>query len=302
MSMFYFSLTNQDAVTLLKKEVSLRFPDLKFSYSRLGFITFKSEKSQVFNPYFARVSGVMLGKYKASDLNINKAWVYALDEKLVIPENLKKISEQSNFKMGEKVTLVIMVNEDEFWLGEYQLSKRHFATPGEVSSISKINTPSRAYYKIAEAFESFDLIIDEGQRILELGSSPGGASQFLLDQGAIVLGVDPAEMDPLILKNKNFTHLKMPFEHLMEEKFKTNVDWIISDINLPPGVVMKEVRRLETFLKPKTMLITLKMNQDKFLSELKNFEEGISKLGFNHVELKYLPSHRQEILLMARRS
>ncbi len=301
MSHFYFALTNPEAMPLLELEMNLRFPELRKSYSRPGFLTLKAEMSIPFKAHFARISGVCLGKFKLEDLKFPKAWVWKREEDLVIPDQLQELSEASMFKMGEKVTLIMMITQDEYWVGEYQLLRTHFQTPGEVSSIIEREVPSRAYYKIAELYESFDLPFDHQERVLELGSAPGGASLFLLEQDLNVLGVDPAEMHPSITKNFYFKHLKVPFETLREDDFKNGVDWIISDINLPPHVVLKEVHRLEAFLEPKGIILTLKIGEEKYLRSLPFYLEDFRKKGFT-VDLKYVPSFRQEIALIALRS
>lgn len=302
MAHFYFALINVEAEVLLKEEVRLRYPDLKLSYSRPGFITFKGEREVAFKPLFARVSGTCLGKFHENELNYPKAWVWARNEKLIIPDHFKTLSDQSIFKIGEKVTTIMMIGNDEYWVGEYILQSHHFQTPGEVSSILIKEVPSRAYYKIAEAFESLDLPFDHHERVLELGSAPGGASLFLLEQDMKVLGVDPAEMDLNVKKHINFTHIRRPFETLSESDFGGDVDWIISDINLPPTVVLKEVYRLLTFLEPRGLVLTLKMNELKHLELISVIRETMRSNGFNKVDLKYLPSHRKEIVLIAQRS
>jgi len=302
MAHFYFALTNVDAEPLLKEEISLRYPDLRLSYSRPGFITYKSEREVAFNPLFCRVSGSSHGKFKKEELDFEKAWVYAVNSKLEIPADLQEISNNTVYKKGETVTLIMMAGNDEFWIGYYTLRSDNFQTPGEVSSILEVETPSRAYYKIAEAYEAFDLPFDHQERVLELGSAPGGASQFLLDQDLRVLGVDPAEMDPRITKNYNFKHIRRPFETLSENDFKEDIDWIVSDINLPPTVVLKEVWRLLTFLEPRGLILTLKMNESKHLEVVATIREKMRSNGFNKVELKYLPSHKKEICLFAMRT
>jgi 23S rRNA (cytidine2498-2'-O)-methyltransferase len=302
MTQFYFVLTNPEAESLLKLEISLRFPDFKLSYSRPGFLTFKSTDSQVFNPYMARVSGKCLGKFKFDELNFDKAWVWKANEELEIPSALNDLSDKSLFKIGEKVTLIMMLGADEFWVGEYLLKSTHFQTPGEVSSIQEKEVPSRAYYKIAEASEAFDLEYENEQIVLELGSAPGGATQFLLEQDLRVIGVDPAEMDPQILKQYNFKHWKKPFETLTEADFKNDVDWIVSDVNLPPTVVLNQVQRLLNFLNPIGLVLTLKLHEVKHLTLLLNVVQNFRSKGFKRVELKYLPSHRKEIALIALRS
>lgn len=302
MTQFYFALTNSDATNLLKEELKLRYPGLKLSYSRPGFLTFKGEGKNIFSPLFTRLSGTSLGKFTFKDLNFSKAWVYKLSEDLNLPQDLEDLSARSLFKVGETVTLIMMVGMDEYWVGNYVLESHHFQTPGEVSSILEKKVPSRAYYKIAEAFEAFDLPFKKDERVLELGSAPGGASLFLLEQETKVLGVDPADMDEVVLQNKNFTHLRKPFETITAENFFGDVDWIVSDINLPPTVVLKEVYRMLGFLSPRGLVLTLKMNQAKHLDVLKAVREQFRKRGYSQVELKYLPSHRQEIALIALRS
>lgn len=300
--MFYFVLTNPEAEDLLKEEIALSYPDLRFSYSRPGFLTFKADREVKFSPIFCRVSGVCLGKFKQSELKYDRAWVWKRDAAFVIPSELQALSEKTLFRPGEKVTLLMMVGEDEFWVGQYTMKSTHFQTPGEVSSILQTEAPSRAYYKIAEAAEAFDLPFDHEEKVLELGSAPGGATQFLLDNDLRVYGVDPADMDPKIVKHPKFRHYRMPFEHIGEDTFKQDIDWIISDVNLPPTVVMKEVVRLHDFMAPRGLVITLKINESKHLRQLWNYIDDVDKLGYERYALKYLPSHRQEVCLVAMRA
>jgi hypothetical protein len=152
MSQYYFALTNPEAENLLKEEILISYPDFRMSYSRPGFLTFKGGEGIPFRPVFARLTGRSLGKLTKEELTFPKAWVWALKESIPIPAELKKISNDSLFKIGETVTLIMVLGEDEFWVGQYELQPSHFQTPGEVSSIEpREGIPSRAYYKIAEA-------------------------------------------------------------------------------------------------------------------------------------------------------
>src|SRR6478752_1001528 len=107
MTQFYFVLTNIEAEAILKEEISLRYPELRMSYSRPGFITFKGESEVKFQPLFCRVSGISLGKFKKSELKYDRAWVYAVHSKLEIPQDLKEMSDNTVYKKGETVTLII---------------------------------------------------------------------------------------------------------------------------------------------------------------------------------------------------
>lgn len=297
--MFYFTLTNPEAEDLLKEEVLMSYPDLKFSYSRPGFITFKAEREVKFSPIFCRISGVCLGRFKKDELKYEKAWVWKRDPSFTIPADLAELSKNTMFRPGSKVTLIMMVGEDEYWVGEYTMKSTHFQTPGEVSSILETETPSRAYYKIAEAAEAFDLPFDHDDKVLELGSAPGGATFFLLENDMRVYGVDPADMDPKIVKHPNFRHYRMPFEQITKETFKQEMDWIVSDVNLPPTVVMKEIVRMHEFMSPRGLVLTLKINDVKHLRYLWDYIDTVASLGYDRYALKYLPSHRQEVCLVA---
>lgn len=299
MPQYYFALTNPEAENLLKEEIQLSYPDFRISYSRPGFLTFKGGEGIPFRPVFARVCGRSLGKLTREELTFPKAWVWALKESLSIPAELQKISDASLFKVGETVTLIMVLGENEFWVGQYELLPSHFQTPGEVSSIEiREDVPSRAYYKIAEAFEAFDITVEHEEKVLELGAAPGGASLFLLEQDLKVIGVDPAEMDKKVKGAYNFRHLRMPFENLTSGHVG-EIDWIISDINLPPTVVMKELRRILSFTSPRGVILTLKFNQSKHLSMLDHLPREFKELGFKRGEIKFLASHRQEVCLYA---
>ncbi len=283
----------------MEEEIYLRYGEVRKSYSRPGFMTFKSEKSIPFKAHFARVYGVCIGKKTRAELIYDRAWVWKREESYEIPAELDALSKKTIFKIGETVTLIMMTGPDEYWVGEYELKRTHFQTPGEVSSIiEREDVPSRAYYKMAELFEAYDLPFDHQDRVLELGSAPGGATLFLLEQDLQVLGVDPAEMDPAVKKKFGFKHLKLPFEHLNQGHFNDDVDWMVSDVNLPPSVVVKEVERLLDFLTPKGILLTLKINQTRAVSMVPDFMDRIRKFGYK-VDLKYVPSFRQEIALIA---
>jgi 23S rRNA C2498 (ribose-2'-O)-methylase RlmM len=88
---------------------------------------------------------------------------------------------------------------------------------------------------------------------------------------------------------------------LNENNFREDIDWIVSDVNLPPSVVLQEVDRFLTFLEPRGVILTLKLHQDRYLRMLKPIVEAFKNKGFTTVELKYLPSYRQEICLVALR-
>lgn len=297
MTTFVFALTNPEAQELLKFEVKERYPDARMSFLKPGFITYKWDSA--FSPNMARLSGVCLGKKDVSELlELKKAWLWKREEHYEACESLIELTMNSDFELNERVSLIMMINPDEYWLGEYILTAEQFATPGEVSPIEAIDTPSRAYYKIAEVFKLFPFQARHHSCVLELGSAPGGASHFLLSEGFKVLGVDPAHMDESILSHSHFTHIKKPFEVLGEKDFQHSISMIVSDINLPPHIILREVERLLTFLSPHVMIITLKINSSDFLNRVISIKRKFEARNYQ-ARLKYLPSYKKELCLIA---
>ncbi len=164
-------------------------------------------------------------------------------------------------KDGESqlVADVVIVDEQEWWVGYHEAHSLVSSWPGGF-----LQTPlppdavSRAYLKMHEAvlWSGFD--IQEGQRCVEIGSAPGGASQFLLAQGLDVIGIDPAVMDPVVLANPHFRHVRMRSKEVPRREF-IGVDWLTSDVNLPPNYTLDAVKAIvhHPGVKFQGMLLTL---------------------------------------------
>lgn len=90
---------------------------------------------------------------------------------------------------------------------------------------------SRAAYKLIELDEKFKFL-RPGQRIVDLGSAPGGWVQVALKQGATeVIGIDLLEMDPIegaVLLQKDFTEDDAP--DLVKAEMGGPADLVISDL------------------------------------------------------------------------
>ena len=72
--MFIYTIVNVGSEKLLKEEISIKYPHLKFAYSRPGYITFKDTTEKftvdtVLDLIFARSYGLSLGKFSKEDMN-----------------------------------------------------------------------------------------------------------------------------------------------------------------------------------------------------------------------------------------
>jgi hypothetical protein len=262
---FSFALTNPGLEKSLIAEVHHRFPGWRLAFSAPGFVTFKGDDENWPRPYLARAYGECLGKGEIAGgevLSIEKAGLWSVRTTTPLP----------------------------LW-----------KDPAQQSGLSeRADAPSRAWLKIEEAIELFGLGIGEGQCVLEVGCAPGGAAWALLNRGCQVIGVDPAEMDPRVTSNPWFTHIKKPFQELTEKDYQ-GVDWWLSDLNLAPGSVLSHLGRLlRTADKPRGLVLTLKLAKPEVALELAEHEERVRKWGYQ-TQVRLLPSHHKEVVLIARR-
>jgi predicted rRNA methylase YqxC with S4 and FtsJ domains len=283
---FIFIWTNIEAIKLLKAELASNYPQLKLAYSHQTFLTYKTVGNNEvnLNLAFAHVYGTCLGKLNAEELSDKKDYIL--------------IEEQKVFIIGKPNDnqVVFKLKNGEHWLGRLNITQA-LKLQSYLMSFDKLKI-SRAYYKLAQSYKAFDIVLNPDEDILELGSSPGGASQFLLEQGCRVDAVDPAEMDPSIISYSQFKHYKMPLEKLNSSLLKSSYDWIVCDINLPFDIIFHHLLALNLTVS-KGMFLTIKIQK---LSELKKFKAYLARLkqlGFKKNGLTYLNHHRHETMLYA---
>lgn len=324
MSQFFYFLTIEGNESLLKEEVRLFFPNLRFAYSRPGFCTFKNAGENLSLEEFAKKRfifalsyGENLGRIKVEQLDDN---ISAIDnDSQSNPVNLC-FYELPNLKPDEAwdrvaqkykeyprnfpVYDLIRTHGQEVFVGLRQQDR--FGSP----FLRKINSEqegrvSRAFYKGADALELFKIANKDAKsktrEVLELGCSPGGTTQYLLEKGFKVQGVDPGDMDSTILSHENFIFHKTSVQDFRIFP-KNNISILMSDINLNPIMVLGECQRLASFLPNlKYVFITCKFKDDKQLSSIRKYVQMLKAMKMKRIELLQLPYHRKEMLAFASR-
>lgn len=292
-SPYLFALTNPGNEDLLKEMVKLVRPNFSFSFSKPGFCTFKKQDGMVtesdltsFPMAYARLVGIGAKKSKS------QATHFFDSEKLICVG----AHEEINF---------IKVAENDFWEFPKQALHSALAHPfGTPEVVKPEEAPSRAYLKIAESFHIKEVVSQNTsfKRVIELGCAPGGGSHFLLSQNLEVFGIDPAEMDPEIIKGPRFHHLKSSVQSIKRNDLPGDFEILASDMNLDPKqtinyslVILSLLRKM-----PRHLFITLKTADTKWCKELQGLSQKIKRGGFRHCQLIQLPSHRRETLLHAR--
>lgn len=266
---FLLVLCQPGAERALKADVKKH--GLTSSFQRPGVVTFKSaaplDVDLGLPSVFARHSGVSLGKVpraelaarlQAPDLAADAASraVRRLHVTSTIPDDDAAFAEADALRAalldetggafrageeprpGELVATVVLV-DGEPWLSlhRHQPGRSPFAG-GRMRPRLPPEAPSRAWLKLEEATRVFGLPLAAGQQALELGSAPGGATRALLDRGLSVIGVDPNDMDPGVLRHPRFEHRRTTSMSLDPASLPT-LHWILLDVNVPPRTALR---------------------------------------------------------------
>jgi 23S rRNA (cytidine2498-2'-O)-methyltransferase len=199
---------------------------------------------------------------------------------------------------------VALVEPGQWIVGCHRTTSRVASWPGGVPPLEMPeHAVSRAYLKMAEAMTWASLPMARGERVVELGCAPGGASQALLDSGLEVIGVDPAEVDEAVLEHPRFTHVRARSVEASRKIFR-RVQWLAADMNVPPQYTLDAVEAVVTHpgIHIRGMLLTLKLPDWELTKELPAFAARVREWGYKDVRLRQLAFNRQEICLAALRS
>jgi len=205
---------------------------------------------------------------------------------------------------GQRVLDVCLVGPHQLLLGEHVVRQSFQKWPGGVMPLVPTNPPpiSRAYFKVREAVSWAELRIRPGQRAVEIGAAPGGSCQWLLEQGLLVTGIDPAEIDPAIAQHPNFTHVRRRGREVKRRDL-FHCDWLLSDANLPPNYILATLDDLLAHprVAPQGLILTLKLPDTRLLEHWNEWSDKVRSWGYQAIGGRQLIYNRQEICLVATR-
>ncbi len=296
---YFYCLVNPGFEARLKAEAQVHEPSLRFSFSKPGFVTFKTEverRTPVFT--FARVTGRFLAKGSAAAAEAAaELWKPASSgviHRFSLAEGKGTGAEAAQ---NGRVFDVVEIGPDEFWWGERIVQTPGWNCAGGVPlHVLPSDAPSRAWLKLEEMLLWSDWSPDEST-VLELGSAPGGASWALLNRGAIVVGLDVAAMADSCLNHPRYRHLAMSVRDLRKKDLPERVDALFCDLGLKPVEAVPQLRTIcQWYPSIKRLYYTLKMGEGQTEEQLEGWREQIRKMGFT-VRSTHLPSNRMEILV-----
>jgi 23S rRNA (cytidine2498-2'-O)-methyltransferase len=205
---------------------------------------------------------------------------------------------------GDLVLDCILLEPERWWIGYHRAASLASRYAG---GMLPITTPSyavsRAYAKMAEALAWSALPVKAGQRVVEIGASPGGAAQALLDVGLLVTGIDPAEIHADVLANPKFTHWRKRGADVRRREFRP-FRWLAADLNVAPQYTLDTVEAIVTHpeVDIRGLLLTLKLPDWRLAEELPAYLARIEAWGYGTVRARQLAHNRQEVCVAATRS
>lgn len=165
------------------------------------------------------------GERPYSSGHLNQALAAAFGEETGAVEDIKKpqviVSILCTMYQG-----YVGISTAEENLSPWPGGARHFAqTPEQIS---------RAEFKLLEALEYFDISLEPGKRVLDLGAAPGGWTRLLLEAAMQVVAVDPAHLDQRLIRRKGLEHYRGYAEDYVEEAIRNRkmFDAIVNDMRM----------------------------------------------------------------------
>lgn len=204
-------------------------------------------------------------------------------------------------RVGDFIADVVVVEPDQWFFGWHRAASVASRWPG---GVPPLNVPeemiSRAYLKLEEALRWSQLPIREGDQCAELGSSPGGSCQALLDHGCRVMGIDPAVMDERLMQRPEFTHLRARAADLKRKQF-AHVKWLFADANIAPSNVLDSIEAIVThrLVNIRGLLLTLKLLDASMVECIPDYVQRIRSWGYGFVRTRQLAFNRREFCVMA---
>jgi 23S rRNA (cytidine2498-2'-O)-methyltransferase len=355
---YLFVCCQLGAEAALKAELQREHPELRFAFSRPGFLTFKNANEAWFDAgfelhsIFARAYGLSLKSVEEKKLTppanliseilaeLKKmrpalqswsrrrlhVWLrdrYSVGEEpphvdvraernqleaslrqaILADAELKTLFEEEPEALpGDLVIDVISIDSNHLWLGVHEHHSQHASYAGGNPLLElPQHAPSRAYLKLAEGVLWSKAPLREGQTAVEIGSAPGGACLYLLERGLNVVGIDPADMDPSILKvgSRRFRHLKKGIDAVRREELPQDVHWLLMDMNVGPHRALGLVERLAERMSDTLLgvFFTLKLNEWRYAHDLPSALNRIRDLGIVKVRATQLASNKQEVFV-----
>lgn len=218
----------------------------------------------------------------------------------LLSESLVKEGYEEDIKHADQILSIFITNKKVF-AGIGTATTNLSTWNGGMMHCAKEGMISRAEFKLLEAFEVFDLNLSQYHTAADLGAAPGGWTNALLNAGLKVTAIDPANMDPELLKNPNLKHYKEMTQTYLTRNLPTKFDLVVNDMKMDVMLSASITNEFEQVLSDQGLVImTFKLpNKYSYL----NVKHGIEELekSYEFVSARQLFHNRSEITVLCKK-
>jgi 23S rRNA (cytidine2498-2'-O)-methyltransferase len=177
-----------------------------------------------------------------------------------------------------------LADQNTLWLSPETLSP---FPNGEIKFHEDKTAPSRAYLKLWEFFTLTGKAPKPGDRVLDMGSSPGGWTWVLDDLGCQVTSVDKAPLADSLKNKKNIKSIKADAFKLNPQEVGPQ-DWFFSDLICYPPKLLELVEKWQAS-GVKNFVCTIKFQGETDFETMAKFK------AIPGSEIRHLTANKHEV-------
>lgn len=221
----------------------------------------------------------------------------SLGAALALPSHAERVDDPELRRHGGLLLQLCLLAPDTAAIGGIAADRALSLWPGGRARMRLAgDLPSRAARKLAEAFAWLGMAPGSGESCVDLGAAPGGWSWLLLDRRARVLAIDPARMDPKLMKNPRLTHVQgSAFDFTPDEP----VDWLFCDMVWRPIEVAQMLGRWARRRDTRMLVANFKLPMKRKVDTVEQLRGVLSASGYAGIRTRQLYHDRDEITLTA---
>lgn len=164
--------------------------------------------------------------------------------------------------------------------------------------MKRSEAPSRAAMKLDEALDWYGVSPGRGDLCVDLGSAPGGWTRRLVERGARVWSVDPANLSPDVLKLSRVKHFKeSAFDFAPDEP----IDWLFCDMAWRPLEVAQLLGKWARKGYAAQLVANIKLPMKDKLPTLFRIRHVLQDAGWKQLRMRQLYHDRDEVTVTGRR-
>jgi 23S rRNA (cytidine2498-2'-O)-methyltransferase len=158
--------------------------------------------------------------------------------------------------------------------------------------------PSRAAMKLEEALDQLGHEPGRGEVCADLGAAPGGWTQRLVERGAKVIAVDPANLRSELAHHPKVHHVK---ESAFAFEPEEPVDWLFCDMAWRPLEVAQLLAKWARRGWATHLVANIKLPMNDKNPILWRVRQTLEEAGWQKLRMRQLYHDRDEVTVTARR-